>query len=673
MAQRTYTNKSADSKLLAKPVPILCPDYSPKETMYLQRLQADLETARNARDCNHDEFDGMTFVESWQAEEKAANTYILPKINEGDNNFQSGIQRDSILSVVAQVANMDLNSDIHAYDENQFEVTGLGKAIETIIEKYKYLDNDSEKKIERAYELLKHGYYFVETLWEERWGWAKKWVSKFDGTIGTAKWTKKLRLLYARPVRNILSGLLVYLGDITQKDFSKQQLVFTVKYRDYDDWASEYMRTDKDGKPVWERAQYVTKQRQDVASYLGPQIVYNTWRLTEVTQTQVEEIHCQYKFSNEFAILCNGVLMTPIGMPLPWGYDDFNIEQQNLEPIHPFFAYGKSLISRMRVNTAIYDELLKVGVLKTQKSLFPARLNMTGKTITRKMFMPSQITNATFTPAQIPTIDEKDTQGVTGSEFEMIESISKNITSKTMMPQQGTGKMTNQEIAQQQQAAQVAAGWFMFFIALGEQKLDWKLLFTILTHHFDPTDKKMDDVKGKIKKTYQITNQPAMIPGKGMGNRIIVPTEEPVSAQNITDYQDELQKKTGTPHEIIVLNPVELQKSKWIWQIVCTPQQKKTSDTAKVLFRGFMEDLDFFGDDVNKSYVEEEYAATWGKDPAKLFKPQGQQQPALQGGQPTPGGQPNQLTPQPKKPIAGMPTPAKGMAASISNTIKPQS
>jgi hypothetical protein len=37
------------------------------------------------------------------------------------------------------------------------------------------------------------------------------------------------------------------------------------------------------------------------------------------SENQVEEIKIQDKWNNEFAILLNGVLMTPIGMPLPWG------------------------------------------------------------------------------------------------------------------------------------------------------------------------------------------------------------------------------------------------------------------------------------------------------------------------------------------------------------------
>src|SRR3990167_5733014 len=73
-----------------------------------------------------------------------------------------------------------------------------------------------------------------------------------------------------------------------------------------------------------------------------------TWRLLDMQDDYVEIIRYQDKWNNEFAVLVNGVLMTPVGLPLPWGYEDYNIAQQNLEPIHAKFALGKSLVFKIR-------------------------------------------------------------------------------------------------------------------------------------------------------------------------------------------------------------------------------------------------------------------------------------------------------------------------------------
>src|SRR5690349_14739706 len=132
--EKTLSNASADSARLEDPskAGLLIPKYSDEEVQYLGRLQSMLEQARNLRDTNHDEFDGMTFTENWQAEEKAANTFIAPKINPEDTNFQSGIVMDTLIHVISQLVNYDLGPEIHAYDENQLEIAGLGQAMEII-------------------------------------------------------------------------------------------------------------------------------------------------------------------------------------------------------------------------------------------------------------------------------------------------------------------------------------------------------------------------------------------------------------------------------------------------------------------------------------------------------------------------------------------------------------
>lgn len=679
---KPLSNASADSALLPAPgtPEVLIPEYSDDEVKYLGALQIKLEQARNLRDTNHDEFDGMTFTEQWQAEEKSANTFIAPKINAEDTNFQSGIVMDTLIHVISQLINYDLGPEIHAYDESQLEVASLGQALETIDRKLANLEGDEEKKVMRAWELFKHGYVFVEELWEERWHWAKKWIKKFEGSISSAKWSKKMKRLYARPVRNVLSGLNVYLGAIAQYDLKYQPFLFTVKYRHYDDAKSEYGQQDASGKDVWERWKYVTKSRQSVSGSLGPNIVYNTWRLTDVASNQVEEIHYQDKWNNEYAIILNGVLMTPIGMPLPWGYDDYNIVQQNLEPFHPFFAYGRSLVKRMKANAAIYDEMLKMGVLKTQKAFMPARANLTGKTMSRRMFMPGKFT-AGVDPKKIPLLDERDAEGVTQSELAMIAKIEQNITSKSV-PQipPAAGRTTNQKLLMMQQEAKIAIGWFLFFDSLLEQKLAWVRLFNNLANYFNPIDTKLDDARKQLKNRYQITSEAAIIPGKGMGTRLIVPTDDKnITPEAVRSTENDLQGRYKKPFQVIVLQPEAIKEAEYTWEITVSQREKKTSDAAKVMFRGMMQDIEVFGQDVNLKYLEEEFAIAWGKDPSKLFNGGQNQAPAAPGmpgmgaggqpGAPAQGASPLQR-PQPNQKIAGMPEPDRGLAKAVSDTIK---
>lgn len=597
------------------------PDYSVEEIQYISGLQSRLERARRLRDVRHDEFDGMTFLQHWDLEEKLATTWIPPKINKEDTNFTSGTIRQKIMALLANFANLDLGSDITAYDKDDMTVQGLGDAMEDVVMKVKELDQDDEKKIMRQYELLKHGYVFVETRWEEKWHWAKEVIEPFVGQIDSAKWKKNLKMLYARPTRDILAGPNVYLGDITQYDFNKQPYYYTVRYQSFDDTKAVYGQ--------WERWKFVTKAVAPFAPEAGTgtsSIVYNTWRLTEVRENYVEEVHYFDPFNNEFQVILNGVLMLPIGYPIPEGSA---LSQQNLEPIHPFFAYGKSLVSRLRTSTAILDEMLKLGVLKTQKSFMPARLNLSGKVLSSRIFMPGKIT-AGISPMDIPTVDQKETEGVTVPELNFIAELQRNIDSNSVAAnfqgqQQsggpGGGDVTATEVMQLQQQAKLTLGIYTFAVSMLEYKLDWAMVFNLLHNWFNPIDDKLDDARNALKNVYRTVNVKKSIPGKGMGRHLIISMTDNVSPKQVQQAEEWYTQQKGEPHKITVINPDIIKSAKYVWQLIVVPKEKRSSDVSKVMFRAFLADASnpIFLKDLNVPELEERLASVWDENPSKVF------------------------------------------------------
>src|SRR3990167_5611070 len=98
------------------------PKYEDKEETYLKGLRKRMETSRNSRDTNHTEFDGMDYVTYYNTNERLANTYIEPKKNKEDSNFQSGTIRNKLLALLASIVNLDLSGDISALDKNGMKV-----------------------------------------------------------------------------------------------------------------------------------------------------------------------------------------------------------------------------------------------------------------------------------------------------------------------------------------------------------------------------------------------------------------------------------------------------------------------------------------------------------------------------------------------------------------------
>src|SRR3990167_8532426 len=127
------------------------PDYNQGEDDYLKGLRKRLEIARDARDETHDEFDGMSYITNYELNERIANTYILPKRNKEDTNFQSGTVRQKLFALLSALVNLNLSGDISAFDDEGLEVQALGDAMEDVVLKTKELDNDDEKKYLRHY------------------------------------------------------------------------------------------------------------------------------------------------------------------------------------------------------------------------------------------------------------------------------------------------------------------------------------------------------------------------------------------------------------------------------------------------------------------------------------------------------------------------------------------
>ena len=588
--------------------------YSEKEEERLKLLQREINYAMEQRDSQHDEFDGMDYVTWWESNEKAAMTYIPPKKNKEDTNVVSGTTREKMMAILAMLNNLNLSSDVQAFDDQNLEMVELGEAVEEIMQKTEYLEGDDEKKLLRQYELLKQGTVFVEELWIEDSYLDKKLSAKFTGQIDIS-WTNRIKQRLPHPERNLISGLNVYLGDITQFDMSKEPYVFTREIKPYG-WCAEVFGT-------WERFQNVPRNAGDA---LGAERtpMYSQKRTDFQRKGAVEIIRYQNKFSNEFQILLNGVAMLPVGFPLtevsPGG--GYTLEKQTLEPISEHFVYGKSLPSLTKTMQQVYDEMLRLAILKTQKSFLPPVANLTGRILSSRIFMPGKMTFG-VDPTQLPVLGETD--GVTVSEFQMIKEIKERIDASTLNPvsagQNPSGRVTATQILEVQKQAQLVLGLIVFGAALLEKKLGSLRLYNVVEHWLDPVDSTVDQVRGKLKNKYRVINTEKNLEGRGIGQSVVEVAEEIPEPFQVFQEEKALSRKTGKPvRKTYIRSTADL--TKLLWQITVVPMEKKSSNLQKLLFEDFMRSAERFAPDLNLQYLEERFATVWGENPSKLFKRQ---------------------------------------------------
>lgn len=602
------------------------PFYTKREIEYISNRRKEMATSRNIRESTHDEFDGMTYAQRCESNRKGANTFIAPKKNKEDTTFVTGTTRQKIFVILSALSNLNITSEVHAFDDKNLEDVVMSHSLDLINEKTSILDNDDEKKILRQYTMLEQGEVFVEEIWDEKFHLIKDETVKFDGkNIKLAKWKERLKKISSGPTRNILLNENVYLGSITQFDFSKQPFIFTVEHMNYEDARAIYVD--------WERWQYVDKGVK-AWNFPADESTYNkNWTITEVSKDNVEIVKYQNKNKNEYTIFINGILMTPVGLPIPrkWGQGvEYNIIQQIGEIISPYFAYGKSMVMKMRTKQAVYDEMLRLAILKTQKSFMPPMANNTGVHLSTRIMMPGKMTTG-IDADRLKVIG--DANGVQRSEVLMMQEIQKSLDDDSTSPIMqgknpiGTTRMTATQSQQLRQQADLAMTGIILAATFLETKIGTMRLYNNLENWFKPIGQTV--VNGQIKNKYRSMNIDKLIEGEGSGQEVVRGTQEPKDPMQIYNEEEKVKSETGVPTRIKEINPDVLENVKYTFYVTATQKPRKNSDLTKVLFNEMMQTASTFPN-INMEYMSERFADIWGEDPTKMFK-KGQPAPGVDG------------------------------------------
>jgi hypothetical protein len=632
------------------------PDYTEDEKIYLGKLQIRLEQAKLTRDQQHIEFDNLNFIDYYWANERGANTTLDPVRNKGETTFQSGTLRTKLLAFLSSFQSLNLQPDLAAYNENEVLVNTIANGMEDVIKKTEELENDEEWKMLRQYEMLKHGYVFVEDCWEEKHIIEKKIPKDLFGKVQNVKWTSRKVKQAGQPRRHIVPGPAVYLGSLKKYCSEDQPYIYTVDVIPYSEAKELY--------EGFERWKYVTKQKKSFSGIIGmsQEIMNNAWRLfSGTTVGQVEIIKYQDKPNNEFQIILNGVPMLPMGYPLTAirGDGTYTITQQNLEAIRHNFAYGKSFIFKNKNIVAVLDQMMKLAVLKTKQSFLPPYLNLSERVISRDVFMPGTITRG-LRKGDLQPITDEITRGVTPAEFRFTQEVRAFINENTVSPtftgsKEAGGRVTATQIIELQRQARIMLGLLILAASLLEKKLAMKRLTLLLERWFDPVDETLDKARNVLKARYRRVAVKKNIEGEGEGVSMIIPTEELPESAYIKTLEEKLKEETGTPIRMTFLNPKELKQAKLTWFVNVVPKEKKSSEMSKLLFGAEMADAANLGLRLNLDYVEERFAQIWEEDPAKMFKKE--TMPAPEGMGVVPGAPGNQAPKPgamlPKKEVAG--------------------
>lgn len=649
------------SILLDKIVQPDAPKYSDDDLKYYGAILYRLLKAKINRDSLHTEFNSMSYLRWFKNNEHIANTFISSDETNKELPVKSGTVEQKLLTILAEINKLNLTGEMRVFDKDNSELQELGMAITEIIHKTEEIEGDLENKLIRQLELLKQGTVFIQDNWVKKWQTQKTLNKPFDGKVTGVTWESKLEKVFDGPMRSVLYGPGVYLGNIKEFDMKNQPYIYTMKVTSYEEAKSRYGAKNTDGTSVWERWDNVPRMRVSIVNMdniIGMDVGAG-WSLSDLQDQMVEEIHYQDQINNEYQIFLNGIAMLPVGFPLsaitPNGM--FNVEKQVLQVINPFFAYGRSFIAKTEQLSALLDEMIKLLIIKTRKSIHPPYANVSGKVISEKSLMPGAISMG-IDPASLVPIG-KEGQGATASEYQMLDELKTALDNVTVSPQiqgqGGPGTQTAYEVSLLQQQAQKSISLIIFSCALLEKKVTWLRGNYIFMSYFEPIGTKVDDMRNELVNTYRILSNKTTIPDRGTGTRKIIPSDNMPSGQDI--YNEEEYEGTPMPEkgskrrrktrEELGMEPLQhvyldvniIKNCKYIFFTEVESKPLDTSTNDQMMFREELKDLQVLqqmGSTINVDAVQSEYALIWNKRKEKLFgkpNPQMAQQVQNQQGQ----------------------------------------
>lgn len=620
-------------------------DYSEEELEYRSSLIEDLRHAANQRAQKWVEFDDMDF-ETWYWRAKKANEgYIEPRRNKEDVKVVTGTTREKTNILVATLLNYNLEADITSYDEDGFKQIELGQKMEGMVRKSRELELPAyDMKRPLAYkELVGQGNVFVEEQWIEYEIPQKdlenlKWSEGVDPS--KVKWKERMNKNYSLCNSSVITGLDMFPGNMREFFMELQPFVCIRRRLSRAEAKMRY--------GTWERFKYVPYELTNKAN-TDDEDEYNDFQMIQTEVNFVEEIRYFNKWTNEYMIMLNGVLMLPVGFPLSamLGICEYPIAKGDAEPISRNFFYSRGVGAKTRMDQAMIDEMFKMMIVKTRKSYKPPLANRGNYNIGAEVYMPGHIFKG-VDPDKLKPIGEHN--GVTPAEFNMFKFVKGIIDDKTVSPimegQSVGSNTTAREVIEMKQQSMIKIGMPMLGIINLEKRMAWLRIYNILKNWTEPIDKRLVEVSEGVKdfeNVYRKIEFDSEMDSGEVGREQIEFMEGVLpSSEQVLAEEEIIERFTGEKVKKTYINPEALASIKNHWYIDITPTEKSNSALKAARFEeSVSKGMQIFmplGKRPNVDYLSKRWATLNGESPEKWWEEAPDPMAQMLGGQPQGGG-----------------------------------
>lgn len=602
-----------------------------QQKIWFQRID-DSWSAMNAP---LDEFDSESLIQTCRNNRLARNSFLTPVQNDGEVRVVTGTTEGKVDSVFNAVFNQNLEEEIEAYNEHSIEESILGDKLTKIVRRTGQMENEEDIEASATDELLTMPAVFIQETNTDEWyydrvlsegEWADVWQFKMP-KFKNVGWYRK-----REPRKVLWTADQVLLADIRIPSRLFQTQPYIIRYR---------IRTVEDARRVYRhspRAKFINggaPQKQE----LRGNVESSDWTFTrKLKNNEVEEITCESVCDDEKQIYLAGVPMLPVGCPMLGNrFQKYDMTMEVMKEIHRKFAYGRPLVSMVKVLQALKDEDFRLAVLQRRQQIWQPIVTKAQAILSKDMWLPAAITYG-ISKDEVQSLMEKQS-GVDNSMQEMIKNeIEQFINVSSLFQGADTPNMTAYQAAQQMKQALIMLGHALVARMRMKRNCTYLRLYNILQNMLDPIDTRFNDYLGTsedVYRTYSLRDTD-LYDGR-VGTEIISFIDRALTPEeNATVLKLEADSRAeGRPRGYTFLPAQNLKMAPRMFHVNIYASEKRNSLIEKEVFKQDIKDsLELgaaVGVGVNPDFVTQE----WGKrvkiDASKLFVVP--QAPALGGPQ----------------------------------------
>lgn len=535
---------------------------TPEEQNQMSLVLTRIRSAQSQRAQPREEFDGLTYEQDYILNRQMCNTYLRPKKNDDEVRVNVGTPEKKIETLYNEIQNLNLTSEVQAYDEDDNEVSELGKDFQDIDFRTSQIEKDQGVWDDALFELLTQRCLFMEEVFEER-------------TVNG----KKKQLFKKR----MLGGQQVYLGDVSIPARNFQTQPYIVKYNRLN-W--DIANTLFSKFPRWKTIMPTNGQELGDTEFKWRMFTTGSQMLKD---NQVEIVIYESALDNEYQVIVNGMPLLEVGEKLPWKHEGYNTTMTIVKRMAEDYAYGKSPLSSAKTIGALNNETIRLLVRKFRQGVEPPLgVKKKGKIFGKDIWAPAAVTQGVGKNDFTKLIDH---DGITASEHKFWETL-QGITTEFIGASnldQGLGEDKNQTLGETQiQRAQSVKNLFLPIAAMIKARSDMTMLriFNVIENGATPIGKEMlgEEIASKFRR---FTVQDAEFENGLTGKKVIEFSDRDLNDDELLQIRDEEKRleRIGKPTRFKSINAKKLKDIVLNWFVTVNPKEKAGSAVDKVINR----------------------------------------------------------------------------------------